>query len=97
MCFIALFLVGCGCDTIKPADDPNSVLKSQIITPSVIDYGNGVLFFNYAEGDFGNALSAYLKEHPEKEVTAIVGGKIGAHGYIMGYFVTVRDKNNSER
>ncbi len=55
----------------------------------VVDYGNGVYYFNFNKASFGNALSKFLSENPCR-VEAVAGDGTGGYGRDMGYFVVCR-------
>jgi hypothetical protein len=74
----------------NPAADPKNVGK--ISTSAVVDYGNGVYYFNYTGTGFGNALSTFLSEHRELELLSMTGDGTGAYGSDDGYFVVFRTK-----
>lgn len=56
---------------------------------NVIDYGNGVYYFDCISSDFANTLSAFRKDHPTWAITAIAGNDTGGYGYTLGYFIVV--------
>lgn len=82
-------LAGCSPAESEPssAGDP--------VAATIVDHGNGVLYFDHEGGAFGNALSAYLKEHPTQYVTAITGDGNGGYGRDRGYFVTVMERDTT--
>lgn len=90
MILIAVFACIIGC---LGAGDPGSVNPtSNICHPN--DYTNGVYYFACNDADFGNALSAWKKEHPDQVVTAIGVSDRGGYGYTIGYFVSTESRGN---
>lgn len=92
ICMIVLgvfaFISGC-----LGAGDPESVNPtSTICHPN--DFTNGVYYFACYDADFGNALSAWKKEHPDQVVTAIGVSDRGGYGYTIGYFVSTEPRGN---
>jgi hypothetical protein len=88
---VAFSLVGC--DSGLPANDPSSVgaqVKERQTNCPIVDYGNGVMYFDCTKADFGNALSRYLGK--DLEVTSITGDGTTGYGEDLGYWVTVRPK-----
>lgn len=90
-----LFFV-CAC---RPpiADDPKNINQ---INFSPLDYGNNVYYFSTIGAEFGNALSGFLKNHPELRLLSIApdenGRKDGRFvGTISGYFVIFEKRNQS--
>ncbi|MFC1622568.1 hypothetical protein ACFL1Y_01050 [Patescibacteria group bacterium] len=61
-------------------------------TSMIVDYGNGVYYFNLISADFANAISQFIGEHPELELIALTGDVTGGSGYAVGYFVVFRRK-----
>jgi len=86
---LATFLAGC-----VPAESDTSAV-GQPSTMVFVDHGNGLLYFNHTGGDFGNALSTYLSQHPAQQVTAIAGDGQGVYGKDRGYFVTFLERDVS--
>ncbi|MEK7653951.1 MAG: hypothetical protein AAB345_01555 [Patescibacteria group bacterium] len=84
-------LVGCMEDK---AANVSNVASAYSSTSKIVDYGNGVFYFPYTEAEFGNALSAFLKEHPEWELVTFDGNpdKNKKAGWLFGYFVGFRKK-----
>ena len=82
-----LGLVGCDPDL---AADPGKVASGSV--KDVVDYKNGVYYFDYTEAEFANALSKFIADHPELEFVGVTGNGTGGHGYDRGYFVVFRKK-----
>ena len=83
---LLLMLVGC-----STAADPREV-NPKLEVGKVVDFGNGVYYFNSKQADFANALSAFLSAHQELEVTSMAGDGTCGYGADCGYFVTFRHK-----
>lgn len=90
---MVLFIVqSCGFagnkENVKPIDNIEAVQAS------VIDYGNGVFYFDKTKSAFGNTLSCFIKAHPDLELVSIAGdGTSGAYGAENGYFVVFKKIN----
>ncbi|MEK7640814.1 MAG: hypothetical protein AAB389_02360 [Patescibacteria group bacterium] len=76
-----------GCDR---AADPTSV--ATVSPTKVVDYKNGVYYFDYRGPDYANALSKFIAEHPDLEFVDSTGNGTGGHGSDRGYFVVFRKK-----
>lgn len=75
-------------ENVKPIDNIEAVQAS------VIDYGNGVFYFDKTESAFGNTLSSFIKTHPDLELVSIAGDATsGAYGSEKGYFVVFKKIN----
>lgn len=73
-------------ENVKPIDNIEAVQVS------VVDYGNGVFYFDKTKSFFGNTLSSFIKTHPELELVSIAGdGTRGAYGAEAGYFVVFKN------
>ncbi len=83
---MTLFLTGCD----NPAANPSNVTYKE--PTDVVCYGNGVYYFPYRGVNYGNALSRFIKTHPELELIDATGDGNGSHGRDIGYFVVFRDK-----
>jgi len=68
------------------AADPRLVNKNQAPV-NIVDYGNGVYYFEATEAVFGNALSKFISEHPKLQVITMAPNDTGGHGFTLGYFV----------
>ncbi|OGL97115.1 hypothetical protein A2318_00720 [Candidatus Uhrbacteria bacterium RIFOXYB2_FULL_45_11] len=54
---------------------------------SVLDYQNGVYYFDCTEANFGNALSQFIASHPNLSLVTLTGNGTGGHyGTVDGYF-----------
>lgn len=49
----------------------------------IINYGNGVYYFEQTEDDFGKALSKFIAEHPELRLVVISGEIYDQEGYFV--------------
>jgi len=78
------------------ASNPDNV-RTIIGDSNIVDYGQGVFYFPYVKAEFGNNLSAFLKNHPNLEVASIAPDSIHVNGFdgdwsaTVGYFVTFRE------
>ncbi|AKM81994.1 TPA: hypothetical protein DD449_02935 [Candidatus Berkelbacteria bacterium] len=81
-----VWVVGCG------GGDPRTGSKSSNNSGSVIDYENGVYYFDSIEANFANSLSGFIKDHPDLELVSMAGDDMGIHGASKGYFVVFRKK-----
>lgn len=92
---IAVILLMAACHT--DAKDPKNVAtyqKPNQITPNIIDYHNGVYYFDYIGADFSNALSTFIATFPELQLVAIANDGTGPYGCTKGYFVVFIKKNH---
>jgi hypothetical protein len=71
------------------ASDPKNVVQTKPASDVVVDYGNGVYYFDYTRASFGNALSKFLSEH-NCRVEAVAGDGTALYGVDEGYFVVCR-------
>ncbi len=85
--FAVLLCVVAGCDG---AANPSNV--TAVSPTKVVDYKNGVYYFDYIEEDFANALSKFIADHPDLEFVDAIGNGSGEYGCNMGYFVVFRKK-----
>jgi hypothetical protein len=90
---LAVCLVGClnlvGC--VNQANNPKNVAPVAI-EQGIINYGNGVYYFDYVGAEFGNALATFIRQHPDYQViTVTMDGSYG-YGKTAGYFVVVKEK-----
>ena len=67
-------------------------VKSAVTTEGITSYGNGVFYFSFVNDSFGNSLSAFIKEHPELELTTIAPNDSLSRGYPAGHFVVFKPK-----
>jgi len=72
---------------IKPIDNIEAVQAS------IIDYDNGVFYFDKTRSSFGNTLSSFIKTHPNLELISMAGDGTGAYGTERGYFVIFKKIN----
>jgi hypothetical protein len=107
-------------DPTNPANPANAISTGQaeevaastnlpppnVNQAGVVNYGNGVYYFPYTKAAFGNALSVFLLNHKDMEVSAIACDIIRMEdeepatpgradfdwGGVNGYFVTFREK-----
>lgn len=66
--------------------------KAKVERCNVVDYGNGVYYFDGTETKFGSSLSAFISEHPDMELVSMVGDDTDGYGSTKGYFVVFRKK-----
>jgi hypothetical protein len=77
---VGVIMIGCA----SPASDPKNI---GVVASAPIDYGSGVFYFHHTQANFSNALSAFLKNHPDLKVSAMTGDGSGGYGCDVGYFV----------
>ncbi len=83
---IALLLLAC-CALAACDNASNTDMVGANTGCTVVDYRNGVYYFDCVEDVFGNALSRFIHEHPELRVVTMSGNGTDIHGYDTGYFV----------
>lgn len=83
MIAIGIVAIG-GCSPSNNANDPKNV---GISASAPVNYGNGVYYFPVTKANFANALSGFLRDHPEMKVSAIAGDGDHGYGIDQGYFV----------
>ena len=75
--------------SIEYAKSLNTQSYPQDTQVSVIDYGNGVLWFNTnIQKNFGNELSNYVYKYPNLKVSSV-----SSNDYWGGYWVVVENKS----
>lgn len=74
-----------------PANSQNSVGNGS--NCPIVDYGNGVYYFDCIEGSFADALSRFKAAEPNYEVTAMTADGNGGYGRDTGYFVSVEPRS----
>lgn len=84
MVIIGVFIIVGGC--VDDPKDPESV-KSLTTICHPNDFSNGVYYFPCYHADFGNALSAWKRDHPDQIIIAIGVNDRGTYGTTIGYFV----------
>ncbi len=89
---MAFFLVGCENDASDPKNVDAKNIPAAETSAGVLCYGNGVYYFPYTEAEYGNALSRFIKDHPELELVDATGDGHHASGIDRGYFVVFRNK-----
>jgi hypothetical protein len=84
-----VLLLALACSDPQPAEQVS--VTNGVSSATVTDYGNGVYYIR-ARGqmEFGNALSAFIKNHPILRVMAVTGNGSGVHGTNTGYFIVTR-------
>jgi len=85
---IGSILLLSACDST--ADHKNIVTNKD--ATNVVNYGNGVYYFNYTRANFANTLSSFIAYHSELELVAITGNGTAGYGKDAGYFVVFRPK-----
>lgn len=70
-------------------DAGNPAHVSRADGTAVVEYGNGVYYFDKNQVEFGNALAAFLGSH-DCNVQAIASDDTSGYGYTSGYFVVCR-------
>lgn len=89
--FVTLFFISIAIVVLFPscdgaADKKNVGAPAQTLV-KIIDYHNGLYYFDGLNEDFANKLSAFIGEHPELELGSMVANGSGAQGDDKGYFV----------
>ncbi len=91
MLVVLLGFVLVGCPPGDDAGDPSNL--AMVSTDSgIVDYGNGLYYFNCDESTFGNKLSMFLRERSELELVSISSDNTDSQGTTTGYFVYFREK-----
>lgn len=80
---MVLVMVGC----VDTAKEGGKQYQSNI---GIRDYGNGVFYFNYTEGDFAKALSGFSETH--KVISICPNTPPSSQGGAFGYFVVAEEK-----
>ena len=84
---VAIFVVSFA--SVEYAKSLNTQSYPQDTQVSVIDYGNGVLWFNTnIQKNFGNELSNYVYKYPNLKVSSV-----SSNDYWGGYWVVVENKS----
>ena len=98
-CVLSLSLaltIAVGCDSAANPRNVTELAESPGKSGDAVNFGNGVWYFGQTEARFGNALSRFIKDHPELEVVAMAsdGTDFGADAMdgTDGYFVVTRKK-----
>jgi hypothetical protein len=86
----ALMTTACA---VNESNQPRNIGQTKIIAP--LDYGNGVYYFPIVSAEFGNSLSAFIKQHPEMEMLSIAPTDEGYQS-IHGYFVIFKNKRQKD-
>ena len=76
---------GCG-------SGPNSETTTEVSNVWVMDYSNGVYYFDSEGKTFVSALATFIGQHPELEFVAMTGDGNGIYGCDRGYFVVFKKK-----
>ena len=71
------------------AGDPSNVGKPTAC--AILDYQNGVYYFNCTEAHFGNALSQFIGSHKDLELVTVSSDDTQSRGQNCGYFVIFRE------
>lgn len=58
----------------------------------IVDYGNGVYYFDATRDTFANKLSAFIMAHSELEFVGMTGDSDSTYGISRGYFVVFRER-----
>jgi len=58
----------------------------------IINYRNGVYYFDYNLEDFAKSLSQFIEEHPELRFVSFTGIGANNHDYDKGYFVVFENR-----
>lgn len=78
----------------SPAANPSAVRAATDI--KVVEYGNGVYYFDALGPSFGNQLSEFLRDHPDLELVSMVSDGTGVYGANRGCFVVLRPKRENQ-
>lgn len=84
-----VFLLLTACDS---AANKNHAQSTTPGITRIVDYSNGVYYFDYTKASFANALSGFIKEHPELELSALTGDGTCGYGADAGYFAVFKQK-----
>ncbi|TSC83276.1 MAG: Uncharacterized protein G01um101419_106 [Parcubacteria group bacterium Gr01-1014_19] len=76
----------------QAADSRRNVKDVPLSEIRVVDYRNGVYYFDSTEANFANALSKFISEHPELEFISAVADGTGDEGKDIGYFVVFKNQ-----
>lgn len=85
--FLSFIIISC-----NKATDPENVRTQNNQQSAIVDYGNGVYYFDSVEADFANALSTFISQHPELQLQAMCGNGRSPNGRDLGYFVVFHKK-----
>jgi hypothetical protein len=86
-CILGL-MMSCGKDAVNNAPLSSNSQSAEV----VIEYGNGVYYFDCTSSKFGKTLSNFISSHPELEVSALSGEGVSGYGEDRGYWVITRPK-----
>lgn len=89
---IILVVIGLAFGLVTAANSKRNVKDVSVSDSKVVDYKNGVYYFDYTEANFANALSKFISEHPELELISFTGDGNASYGRDDGYFVVFRKK-----
>ncbi len=83
-----VFLAVLGCAGTAGAGDPSTARSNH--SSRLVEYGNGLYYFNETSADFGKALSGFLKNHQCAQNFSMAPDGTGFDGFTVGYFVVCR-------
>lgn len=85
---LILVLTSSGCKWPNQPNNPLSV-NSESQVEKVVDYGNGVYYFDEIRSEFGIRLSVFLKKN-NCHIEGITGDGTAGYGTDAGYWVVCR-------
>ena len=71
----------------KPAPEPRII---EVV--KAIYYTDLIWYFPHTKDNFARNLAGFLRDHPDVEISAMVGDGTGSQGGDVGYFVILRKK-----
>jgi len=79
-----------GCTDVPTIADVDAARQANELDCHPMSFGNGTYYFPCTQAHFVKALSVFVGEHPETNVTAMCGDASGGYGSDVGYFVTTQ-------
>ncbi len=98
---VLLFLVSAtipfiSCTNTKSAYEKENVIPTtEQSNKKIINYNNGVYYFNSTRAEFANTLSFFLKENQDLELVSMTSDDYS--GGTLGYFVVFKKREVSEK